>query len=191
MPFGPRHAAGSETRMIEAITTSLVTIWIIVGGMVLFLFIAAASDNCWTAFWSMAIGLALLQFASSADPWGFVAEHRFAAAISAIAYLPLGVGWSLFRWWKTLQRAAVQLKAEKPKWEPDMAYKTWETYVDRRMPSPSQNKERIVCWIAYWPFSIAAYLLIDFLREVCDWIYVKISGMYRAMADRVKASLLN
>ena len=175
--------------MIEAITTSMTAVWILTAALALLLFIAAASDSFAAAFWFTVIGLAVLQFVTVADPWGFVASHPRMTIAAALAYLPIGVGWSMFRWWKLLQKSAAVLKSEKQSWKPGTYYKSWDEYIAERLPTASRNKERIVCWIAYWPFSIAAYLLIDFLQEAAEWVYARISRIYTSMADKVKASL--
>jgi hypothetical protein len=175
--------------MIEAITTSVTTVWLLTAAMVLLLFIAAAKDSFAAAFWFTVIGLALLQFVTIADPLSWVKAHPYAIGIGAAAYLPIGVGWSLFRWWKILQKAAVEIRKEKGNWSPSNYWSSWDSYVKYHLPSASANKERIVCWITYWPFSAAAYLLIDLLYDIGDWIYTKLSGFYQSMVDRVAASL--
>lgn len=175
--------------MIEAITTSVTTVWLLTAAMALLLLIAAANDSFAAAFWFTVIGLALLQFVSIADPWSWASSHPYTLAIAAAAYIPIGIGWSLFRWWKLLQKSAERVRKEKPTWKPFGAYSKWEDYVKRSLPNASVNKNRIICWITYWPFSAAAYLLLDLLDDIGDWIYTKLSGFYQSMVDRVAASL--
>lgn len=177
--------------MIEAITTSATTVWLIASVMVLLLFISAVNDSFAAAFWFTVIGLALLQFFTIADPWGWLEDHKYAALIAATVYIPVGVGWSLFRWWKTLQKSAAEIRDYKADFDknPNKSWSSWDAYVKAHLPSASANKERIVCWIAYWPFSAAAYLLIDLLTDIGEWIYAKLSGLYQAMVDRVAESL--
>lgn len=177
--------------MFEAITTSNSTIALIVACMAIFLFASAACDSFGASFWVTLIGLALLQFFTLANPVGFVVAHPWPMAIAAAAYLPVGVGWSVFRWWRLLQSAASSLKKEKATWKSSGWYKTWDEYVTSQLPRASSSKDRIIYWITYWPFSVAAYLLIDLLRDVGEWVYAKISGMYTAMVDKVKASLID
>lgn len=175
--------------MIEAITTSATTVWLLTAAMFMLLFIAAANDSFTAAFWLSVIGLALLQFVTIADPWAWASSHPYTLGIAAAAYLPIGVGWSLFRWWKTLQKTAADIRKEKGSFESGRSWSSWEAYVKAHLPSASANKERIVCWITYWPFSAAAYLLLDLLYDIGDWIYTKLSGFYQSMVDRVAASL--
>lgn len=175
--------------MIEAITTSMTTVWILSAAMLLFLFIAAANDSFAVALWFTVIGLALLQFASIADPWAWATCHPKTLVAVAAAYFPIGVGWSLFRWWKMLQKAAAEIKSDRGRFNQSTIYPTWEEWVKGHLPKASLNKDRIICWITYWPFSAAAYLLLDLLREIGEWVYAKISRLYQSLADRVAASL--
>ena len=175
--------------MIEAITTSVTTVWIVSAAMLLLLFIAAANDSFAAAFWFTVIGLAALQFITFADPWAWITTHPYTFGIGLAAYLPIGVGWSLFRWCRLLQKEAARVAGEKATWKPLGAYSKWEEYVRRSLPSASENKERIICWVTYWPFSVAAYLLLDLLYDIGDWIYTKLSGLYQSMVERVVASL--
>jgi hypothetical protein len=176
--------------MFEAITTSITTVWLLTAALLLLLFIAAANDSFAAAFWFTVIGLALLQFITIADPWSWVTEHRYLLTIGAAAYIPIGVGWSLFRWWKLLKKEAAELRKEKATWDAGRHNSTtWPEYVKRHLPRPSSHKSEIICWITYWPFSAAAYLLLDLLYDIGDWIYTKLSGFYQTMVDRVAASL--
>lgn len=176
--------------MIETITTSFVVVWIVVAILTLLLFIAAANDSFAAAFWFSVIGLAVLQLVTAANPWGWVADNPKTFLACAAAYIPIGIGWSLFRWLKLLKSSAVNILKDKDSFTPNAYYASWEVFVAKRFPNASKNKDRIICWIVYWPFSVLAYLLLDFLREFGNWIYDKISGIYKAMADRVKDSLL-
>ena len=176
--------------MFEAITTSVTTVWILSAALMLLLFIAAANDSFAAAFWFTVIGLAVLQFFTIADPWDWIKDHRFALAIGAVAYFPVGVGWSLFRWWKLLQKTAADIRRDRKNFDAHKgAWSSWEAYVKSHLPSASSHKEEIICWITYWPFSVAAYLLLDLLQDIGNWIYRKLSGFYQAMVDKVAASL--
>ena len=88
-----------------------------------------------------------------------------------------------------LQNAASEIRREKDRFKPSSYWDSWDKYVQGNLPSASANKERITCWIVYWPFSVAAYLLLDLLQDIGEWIYAKLSGFYQSMVDRVAATL--
>lgn len=175
--------------MVEFITTSMTAVWILCGVLAIFLFVAAANDSFGVAFWLTVLGLAALQLITVADPWSWVKSHPYTIGILLAAYFPAGVLWSLFRWWKTLQKAAVDIRSDRGRFTPSGIYPTWEEWVKGHLPKASLNKDRIICWITYWPFSAAAYLLLDLLQEIGEWVYAKISRLYQSLADRVAASL--
>lgn len=176
---------------MDVITTSVLAAWIIFAVLLFILFVAAANDSLSTLVWFTIIGFLVLQFVTVADPFGWAMRNPWAVAMAVIAYIPAGVGWSTFRWWKLLNAAASDIREEKPNYKPRWSTDTWEKYVSDNLPKPSRHKEEIILWIAYWPFSLLAYALIDFLQELGELVYAKISKIYQSMADRIKATLLD
>jgi hypothetical protein len=64
------------------------------------------------------------------------------------------------------------------------------------IPSAKENKERILGWMAYWPFVVFWSIFHDFLRRVWELIY-KFSSkifqcisliLFRGVADEIKAA---
>ena len=53
-------------------------------------------------------------------------------------------------------------------------------------PKAANNKERIMAWIAFWPASIVATVVGDYLRNVVEWVYRIISGTL----DRISKSIV-
>ena len=45
-------------------------------------------------------------------------------------------------------------------------------------PSPTNNKNRITSWIAFWPWSVVWYIIRDVFLELVDWMYRKLANMY-------------
>lgn len=151
--------------MIEAITMSVTTVWLVVAILAVLLLFASHWDSLAASFWLLVIGLAILQVVTIANPLGWVKAHPYTVLAIAGAYLPVGVGWSIFRWRNVLAKAADLLRAEKASWRPS-AYATWNDYVRSSLPSATRNKSRIVGWIGYWPFSMADYLFFDMLYDI-------------------------
>lgn len=165
-------------------------VWALATLVVIMLFIATSNDSLSFAFWVTVAGLAGFQILTEVDPWGFVKENPKALGLAAFLYLPAGVLWSFYRWWRLLKNTAADLVAEKKEghWG-GRSPSDWTRHKNAMMPSAAKNKGRISCWIGYWPFSIASYLLVDLLGEIGNWIYVQISGAYQRMADSIKASI--
>ena len=171
--------------MVEFITTSMTAVWILCGVLAIFLFVAAANDSFGVAFWLTVLGLAALQLITVADPWSWVKSQPYTIGILLAAYFPAGVLWSLFRWWKTLQKAAVDIRSDRGRFTPSGIYPTWEEWVKGHLPKASLNKDRIIFWIANWLISAAANMLHDLIQEIGEWFYVKISRLYQSLCVRV------
>lgn len=50
--------------------------------------------------------------------------------------------------------------------------------------APSQNKDRIIHWIALWPFSMLAYLFSDVVRAMLDKLYALFANAYERITNR-------
>jgi hypothetical protein len=172
---------------LSAFLGSVAFVWIAVAVLFVVLFFAAANDSLSVAFWATVIGLGILQLLSSLDPFTYVKENPKDVLFVALGYFPAGIAWSFYRWWRVLKKAGSDLASMKSHFS---NADEWKRHVDRMWPTASQNKSRISVWITYWPFSLASYILCDFLYEIADWIYTKISGLYQRVSDHVKASLL-
>lgn len=176
--------------MIEAIVASTLTIYVLFAILGVVLFLAAYNDSIGVAFLATVIGFLAFQFLSKADPWGYVQQHPKDLAFWALAYFPIGIAWSFFRWWRVLNTRAADLMRNKDTWTPAYGETSWADHVKKYMPKASNHKSSISCWITYWPFSVAAYLLVDILCDIGNWIYNLISGLYQRLADHVTNSLL-
>jgi len=62
-----------------------------------------------------------------------------------------------------------------------------ERTLDGIIPSATENKERIVTWILWWPTSAFWTLLNDPLVRLANWMYSKFQGMYKKIANRAFA----
>jgi hypothetical protein len=103
---------------------------------------------------------------------------------AAAVYLPLGVCWSLFRWNWIVGNAITELLKSRKSYGDDK--ERWAEYVDDYTPKASSNKERICFWIAYWPLSIAWFVVSDFITELVEKIYARIAKWFDAISERQK-----
>ncbi len=84
--------------------------------------------------------------------------------IAVSSYAVGGMLWSIFKWHSYVKKI-VQVAIAKGKKRSDI-YSS-ET-------SPSHNKEKIIAWIAYWPWSLTWSLTGDFF----NFIYDSLSNVY-------------
>jgi len=107
---------------------------------------------------------------------------------SVVGWVILGVLWSFFKWY-------VFLKDNKEYQDTYYAkHREFreETYKGKEIPprvydipQAVNNKERIITWMMYWPFSIIGFLLSNPLQRFFKWIYNQISGVYERITKSV------
>ena len=94
-------------------------------------------------------------------------------------YVVLGLIWSLAKWYLYL----TNLKSY---------YKFKEIKVDGyRMNKfkASENKERILGWMMYWPMSISWTVINDPVRKIVMGIFNRFNGLFDRISDRITKDL--
>lgn len=102
-----------------------------------------------------------------------------------LAYVAIGVVWSLWRWVLFLKRKLVTLKQDYERVRPA---NDWATYIKDRAPLAAKNKSRIVASMLLWPWQFTWWIIkvpFRWLRQAFNWIYDRISGVY----DRITAKV--
>lgn len=54
-------------------------------------------------------------------------------------------------------------------------------------PRASNNKSRIISWMAFWPFSMVGTLINDPIRRAFNFLFNSLKALYQKMADRIMA----
>lgn len=95
-------------------------------------------------------------------------------------YICAGLIWSIFKWYFFLQNKKQEL-VEKSEAGRDV--------YESDFPQAKDNKNRIVTWMSYWPFSAFWTLINEPVKKVFRFIYTSFEKMYVAMADKIFADL--
>lgn len=96
----------------------------------------------------------------------WVASYEFSllgVVLTLLLYTALGVVWSFYKWYTYLR-------------------KNRERFLGGKIENI--DKTVIGTWIAYWPFSVFAYLLGDLLADFTKWIVRTFEGVYNRIAVR-------
>ena len=119
-----------------------------------------------------------------------------------VKYIGIGVIWGLFKWVRFVYRKKGQYKSvlnsflkeqNATELNDELRFK-WNTKlngygqyisISAIPPVASENKEKIINWMAFWPFSMLGTLLNDFLTEVWNAIYDSIGGTYDKIARAI------
>lgn len=51
------------------------------------------------------------------------------------------------------------------------------------IPTWSENKDRIVAWIMFWPWSAMWYVLADVVKDFCEWVVSRLKNVYNSIAQ--------
>ena len=97
--------------------------------------------------------------------------------LSIASYVVIGVIWSIVRWYFYLQGFKIHYIRKNGPTKNGISF--------RGIPKGADNKNRILTWMSYWPFSMFWTIINEPFRKVFRYIYSKIEGIYDKMAKSV------
>jgi hypothetical protein len=160
--------------MIETILTffALGTLgfWILVA-VASILFIASVENDHFTlpTIVLIALGIAYSKpFVELALDWRVV-------AMAGVGYVIIGIGWSLYRWFNHVREEAESYRIKYGSCLNENNRNSLKYSI-----SASNNKQKIIGWIAYWPWSMTWNIVGDFFTLIYDSMRLA----YQKIADR-------
>lgn len=120
----------------------------------------------WSAIWSLFAAFVI---------WGIVSPSWVIVLIGMLAYVPIGLFWSYWRWRRHC--SSIVRKVE----DNDIDKREARGYLD-----PKTRYKDIASWVIAWPFSIVEAALGDFI----DVINVLVRKWFKNMYAKVSASAL-
>ena len=72
---------------------------------------------------------------------------------------------------------------------PDALLTHWLERKAAEVPSPFSYKEKILNWVAFWPWSMVAYMILDLLRDLANFVWERLIGVYAAVVRRRYAGI--
>ena len=163
--------------------------------LILALLAALVATAWFDTVWIGAVAIAI--FAGAVTLFGNAAAFAFLAnpmTLASIVLVSLGIGalWSMWKWRRHVKSESVQAELEegmasfvqkedkrKKYYGDDFVHKPF--YESAEFPNAaraSYNKERILTWIIFWPFSMIVYFFDDFLRDIALWVYERLAKVY-------------
>lgn len=152
---------------------AIVLTWWFFGGLCIFALFSVHNEYEFFSFLSV-VGIGTLAY--------FLFNLQLATiGWVALAYIPTGLAWSIWRWRKHCKTSVEEHNASTSEhWGSDL--------IEYRL-NPSNNIGKIVNWVFIWPFSFVESVLSDLIDAVEDFIknylikiYENISGKY---ADQI------
>ncbi len=128
------------------------------------------------AFLFTASVLCLLTFCGDSQIFQSVFNNPWKVAAGVLAYAFLGFPWACFKWWLRL----LDLRKRRDQ---------GNDWIEK--PVLSKNKNRIVTWMMYWPFSLLWTVTSDFIVEFWERVWDYTSGIFSKITDSVWKDLEN
>ena len=116
----------------------------------------------------------------------YCSHHAWTTILIALAYIAVGVGWSILKWYSFLIKERNKTK-EKIKEYSRIGTPISVSHYD--IPKVSDHKSRILVWMFYWPFSALWTLVDEPVRKTYLFIYRHIASYLQNMANKIFASL--
>jgi hypothetical protein len=166
------------------------------------LFSAVYSDRYFQATLDLVLFAALLGVTGNihlADTWQYVLQNPVSILGFGVAYLGLGILWSLVKWRLMLRRFKALLR--EAGFDDKMKQRIAETGgKDMSLPwhlgqlglqlkegkirlEVDNFKTKIVGWMTYWWVSMPVWVVGDALHELFETIYLSVRRFYQQMAD--------
>lgn len=134
------------------------------GVLALVVFLAVAHERNIFATCALIFGAGVMYLCGGAPDTSWIQAHPFLTAGIVLGYIVAGVLWSFVKWYFFL----LDCKAK-----------------GLKRPYAEDNKSRIVSWMMYWPVSVIATCIFDFIKRAWNSLYEKISGVFDSITDKV------
>jgi hypothetical protein len=151
---------------------------------------------------TIAAGAVMLHFVAKVN----VVEHAWKTGwktvLYVVAYLAIGIGFSLFRWdyhvydWRQgYDNAKVRYESSSSQLTPDgdvpVAWtdSSARRYLIQTMPEFENSKALLTRWVVFWPWSATYFFLSDLVVRGLDWLVTQFSGVYDWISSRYTSDL--
>ncbi len=191
----------------------LTTIFSII--FVLALIIEVANEKYVLGYVSLfGYSLALAIF-TNINPFAYAWHNPWDAAGFVFGYFAIGAIYSIIKyrpWLSEIMERVREIKLEFIKLNslnieateaiPAELTKAWQQYLANNIGytdynriksgfGPGSQKELILNWIAFWPFSAVGLLIAEPLEKLVNWIYSELIGIYKAMYRKIVSKYIN
>ena len=149
-----------------------IAFWILVSILSIAIIISLERESGFAATCSLIVALLIFYFCGGRnDLFDFsiwLKNHPVDIIIYVLAYFFIGTAWSFVKWYLFL----VKLK------ESGIKQKDYRCEV-------SYNKDKVISWMTYWPFSVIWTFFDHPVKKAWNFIYIKTAKVYDNIAKQV------
>jgi hypothetical protein len=161
-------------------------LWPVLIGFTILAVLCLEYEKGWGAA-IMVIGtIAVIHFGLQFNILRWILEHPGTITVGIVLYFVVGTGWSFFKWWEFLHKTKEEHDLLRAEWNRHWANSpNPPTHLLPRRIEAHHHKDRILMWMTYWPWSVAAFVFVDGIKKVFTAIYNKVAPAFQRMADRI------
>jgi hypothetical protein len=173
--------------LIPFLTVSGAVFWMILAGILVLdvILLSVGSDpedenTGWAIFLTVGGLLAVVLFTDA-----LVGMKLAYLVTGLLAYVAVGVIWSFKKWYGFVIGKLRELRDVFDRNRPKD--RTFEDYAKDKRPLAANNKQRIVGWMALWPFSMSWWVL-TWPRHAFVWAYNRLATVFDRISAKIWAS---
>ena len=195
--------------MLELFIAGTFWFWALVAVEIILLFLFVEWENGVSATISLVVFGCLLQFFGNVDIIGFVVANPLQLLAVVGAYFLLGSVWGIVKWYifcrdrleeyhdlkaEFLRSKGLPEKTDEP--IPSQYRAEWKKKLEGRKgysgsrllneaPLVRNYKAKVVRWMSFWPISLIWSLINDFVKRICNAIYLRIAKFLQRVSDNI------
>ena len=174
--------------------------WVIIAAVIILEIILVEYEKPIVGMLVLGGALAAFHFWSDVEWMQWIADHPLHFLGGLVGYVVVGVLWGVFKWFLYIKEFVYAYQQQRQQWltrkgvknakldtvVPENLRKEWnEDHRYRRSdtdpPHARQNKERIITWMGFWPWS----MLWSLVRDPFQFIYRAIAVRLEKMSEKI------
>lgn len=183
---------------MEFVILGALGFWLFAAFVALVLMALIANERPgWATLFFLAAAFAT-NYLTGVKVFDWVSENPLGAALVILAYLAIGVVWSIAKWAFFVyaeRRAYDRMKTDfllarqcgnSSGAVPKELQGDWGRYIAHRRfpPHAAHNKTRIVTWMAFWPWSLVWTMIDDPIKRIFEFLYRRIQTLLEGISKR-------
>lgn len=183
--------------------------------LVLALILEVANDRFLLGYFTLLVYSVVLATFTEINPFSHIWHNPLEAIGFLIGYFLIGAGYSVVKYRAWLKDVALQIGLFKEQFIrrheltisvkdeiPSGFAKQWKEYLYQKMTyddynriksgfGPGHQKDLILNWIAFWPFSAVGLLVAEPLEKFVNFLYNELVTVYRNIYTRIINKYIN